>query len=90
MSNSKIKKCKHCGEEYNIRFKTVGYIDECNKCAEELGSDKNTPRLGGILEFSHKTAPVLKIMSLEDAQTIKRKTDRKGGSGIIVGMATRR
>ena len=60
-----------------------------NTCGKN-GSDKDTEELGGVLEFDHKTAPVLKIMSLADAKSIKKKTDRKGGQGIIVGMAETR
>jgi anaerobic ribonucleoside-triphosphate reductase len=88
MSNKNIRICVHCEEEYNVKFKRVGLITSCNRCGE--AEDKDTPRFGGVLEFAHKTAPVLKIMTLADAKEIKRRTDRKGGSGIIVGMAETR
>lgn len=84
-----IRKCIHCEREYNVRDKRFGYINECNKCGEE-GSDRDTPRLGGVMEYECKTNGVLKIMSLADAQSIRKKTDRVGGQGIIKGLAERR
>ncbi len=83
--------CKHeeCQREYNTHDKKFGMIDECNTCGRN-GSDAETPRLGGVMNYEHKTAGVLQVMSLEDAQSIRRKTDRTGGQGIIKGMNVRR
>ena len=79
---------KDCEREYDTRNKKYGTINCCNSCGQE--QEKGMTRLGGIMHFSHKTAPEIIIMNLDDAKEIARKTDRTGGQGIIKGMSTNR
>lgn len=88
MSN-KIRICIHCEKEYNILYKKFGKINECNSCGEN-GSDANTERIGAVMQFDHKTGGYPVLMSLKDAKEINRRTDRRGGQGIIVGLAEKR
>ncbi len=80
--------CVKCNEEYNLYPKKPGFINECGSCGIE--SEEGIVPLGGIMEYSHKTAPTIKIMTLSDTKEIIRKTKRKSGTSIISGLSRSR
>lgn len=51
----------------------------CISCAKKI----NPPKLKGYMEWSHKTAPVLRVTDAESFQQFKKDIDRKGQSSIL-------
>ena len=83
-----IRICVKCNEEYKLYRGKPGFINECGECG--LSSEEGMTKLGGIMEYSHKTAPTIKIVALKDAKEIIKKTKRKSGTSIISGMSRTR
>lgn len=89
MSNKKrICINKDCEKEYNLSPRKPGKINTCWQCGEEEDSGNEFP--GGTMEYECKTNGVLKITTLSNAQSLRRKMDRAGGQGIVRGMNTKR
>lgn len=82
--------CAKCDDEYTLTKTKPGTINVCRQCGEEQEKSRGNSRPGGIMEYAHKTAPTIRILSLNDAKQIIKNTDRVGGQGIIKGMAERR
>ena len=67
-----IKKCKHCGEEFDTQSpakkRSGGYINECPDCVEELGTE-TTIRYRGVIGAAGKMAAlsIVAFDSQEDA-----------------------
>lgn len=83
--------CVYCTEPYTLTRTKPGYANECGDCGQLSEDEKGNTRPGGIMEYAHKTAPTIKILTnLNDAKTIIKSTDRTGGQGVIRGMAERK
>ena len=85
-----IVKCvnEDCENEFRLGMKgKLGLYRECPSCGREIEKSRGNVRIGGIMEYAHKTAPVIKLMSLEDAKEINRRTKRPSGTSIISGMS---
>lgn len=76
----KPRNCIHCGEEYTPTPHKPGFINECWDCGEV--SDKDTPRLGGNMIYSHKTAPTIEIKPLDQAQQFAKRARRQNSTGV--------
>lgn len=84
------RECNDCGDEYTLTRTKPGLINVCGDCGVKQEKTRGNSRPGGIMEYAHKTAPTIKIISLDDAKNIIKNTDRIGGQGIIKGMKERR
>lgn len=67
-----------CGREIESERKSLGLV-KCKICAFKMPTEK----VRGYMEWSHKTAPTIRLVSKEGFDQFKRDTDRKGQSSIL-------
>lgn len=77
--------CVRCNRQIEAeRILALGTTHWCSVCARTL----NTPRVVGYMEWSHKTAPVLRLTNRESFVQFKKDTDRRGQSSILRSKMT--
>lgn len=69
-----------CGNQIEDERVVLGFSN-CKRCAFK----RPTEKVCGYLEWSHKTAPVVRLISREGFEQFKKDTNRVGQSSILRG-----
>lgn len=80
-----MKTCVKCLKE--IEYERISVLGDTNLCVS-CAFKSNTPRVVGYMEWSHKTAPTLRITDTQSLQQFKQDTNRKGQSSILRSKMT--
>jgi len=70
--------CQRCFGSIEAERKSL-QLKTCKKCAFKI----KTPKVKGYMEWSHKTAPVMRVTDEESFAQFKKDIDRKGQSSIL-------
>jgi hypothetical protein len=70
--------CERCFNSIEIERISLGF-SLCKSCAFSI----KPQRIKGYMEWSHKTAPVLRTTDAESFNQFKKDIDRKGQSSIL-------
>ena len=89
---SKVK-CQNedCENQFTIgNHKKPGLWGECWQCGEQSEKQSGLPKLKGVMHYGHKTAGEIVIGRASMIDKVIKSSDRRGGQGILVGLAEQR
>lgn len=80
-----IMKCCRCNRAIEPeRISVLGHTNFCMACAKI----HKPQRVVGYMEWSHKTAPTLRLTDTQSLEQFKQDTNRKGQSSILRSKMT--
>lgn len=78
-----ICKNEDCKIEFNWRKNSPGLYGYCRNCGEEQERKRGNTRPGGVMEYSHKTAPTIRLFNdISDAKKVLKAGERNTGHVI--------
>jgi hypothetical protein len=80
-----IRECRHCGNSYDTRSKTKGFVYLCEEC-----SAPDVEPLGGNMIWEHKTAPYIEIKPMGEAERFAAKQVRTSAASPLLNMCQAR
>ena len=73
---TKRRVCRDCDEEFVWTPDKPGFINQCADCATDV------PKLGGVMNWEHKTAPAIQVVPMTLAKAVSA-AHRRVGMGVI-------